>query len=408
VPAVATATAAAGTWISNPGRANAESPGQRPGLFDSGIQEESGAGALEGVDARPGAFTINAAIVAPRIPVVTNHSHEAGHRVEDPESGIRIRLFDADRTDRLMSFDEAMASQASARQMLWIDIEGEIPQQRRRALVERFELDPATARALEDPDSRPYVQLHGKYFHLRVAAEPDPEHSKPARWLDLVAGPNVVISKHADPLDFLGAINARIAADATIGELDSPEFVASVLDAIITTYHAAIDRLEDELDAFNARALSRPRANQQFAELVAIQRRIGRLRRLLTAHRELFGSLGRRDFGVGIASADPEVFLPVVSRFEGALASVESTRDVVMSSFDVLMTRTAQRTNDVMRVLTLATVLALPATITAGFLGMNLIVPLPKDDPNAFWVVMGAVLAFEAIVLGLARWRRWI
>ena len=339
---------------------------------------------------------------------MTSDKHEAGHRVPDPESGLRIRLFDADRTDRLLSFDEAVASQASARQLLWIDLEGEIPRERHLALVERFELDTATARALEDPKARPYVQLHGKHFYLRVAAEPDAEGPTPARWLDLVAGPNVVISKHAEPLEFLGAINARIAADATIGELDSPEFVASVLDAIVTRYHAAVDRMEDELDAFNARALARPRPNEQFAELVAIQGRIGRLRRLLAAHRELFGSLGRRDFGVGIASADPEVFLPVVSRFEGALASVESTRDVVMTSFDVLMTRVAQRTNDVMRILTVVTVLALPATVTAGFLGMNLIVPLPNEDPRAFWIVLGIVGLFEVAIIVVARVRDWI
>ena len=109
-----------------------------------------------------------------------------------------------------------------------------------------------------------------------------------------------------------------------------------------------------------------------------------------------------------IESADPEVFLPVVSRFDGALLSAESTRETVLSSFNVLMTRTAQRTNDVMRVLTMATVLALPATVTAGLLGMNLIIPLPNNDPGAFWVVMAMVLGVEVLMLGLARWRGWI
>ena len=77
--------------------------------------------------------------------------------------------------------------------------------------------------------------------------------------------------------------------------------------------------------------------------------------------------------------------MTVSSRFDAALAAAESGRDMVVSSFDVLMTRTAQRTNDVMRALTLFTVLGLPATITAGFLGMNVVVPVSKDDPASFW-----------------------
>jgi Mg2+ and Co2+ transporter CorA len=79
-----------------------------------------------------------------------------------------------------------------------------------------------------------------------------------------------------------------------------------------------------------------------------------------------------------------------------------------VSSFDVLMTRTAQRTNEVMRALTLVTVLGLPATITAGFLGMNVIVPVPKDDPSSFWLIAGVVVLFEIVLVVLARLKRWI
>jgi magnesium transporter len=326
----------------------------------------------------------------------------------DREDGLLIRLFDADRTDRILTFDDALAAKPSARQLLWIDVEGDIGSERRGALVDRFDFDKETAEALGEPVERPDLQLHGKHFHLRVAAEPNAEHPQRVSWLDIVSGPNLVISRHTESLQFVAAMDERIAADATIGELDSAEFVASMLDAVVTSYHAAIDRIEDELDDFDAKALGRPGTSELFKRLVGIRRRIGRLRRLLAAHREVFGSLGRRDFGHGISSADPEVFLPVSRRFEGSLASLESTREVVLGSFDILMTRTAQRTNDVMRVLTLATVMALPATITAGFLGMNVIVPVPNEDPVSFWVIVGMVLLFEVAVFATARWRGWI
>jgi len=330
---------------------------------------------------------------------------------EDPktgsEDGLRARLFDSDRTDRLLGFEDALKSRLSSRQLLWIDVQGDLDEAHLRALADRFELEPDTTEALGDWAGGPNVELHGRHFRLRIAAEPDPKRPT-APWLDIIAAPNLVISRHAEPLRFLEALNERIAADATIGELDSAEFVAGMLDAAVTTYLAAVDGIEDEIDEHDARSLAQPRSRDGIPQLVEIRRRIGRLRRLFAAHRELFASLGRPDFASGIKSADPEVFLPVVSRFDAALLSADSTRETVLSSFDVLLTRTAQRTNDVMRVLTMATVLALPATVTAGFLGMNLIVPLPKDDPNAFWVVMAAVLTFEVVVLGLARWRGWI
>lgn len=324
------------------------------------------------------------------------------------ENGIRIRLFDADRTDRSLSFDDALRARVSSRQLMWIDVEGSLSDEQREGLVERFELAPATDRALADPGGRPGVRLHGRHFVVHLAAELDAEDPRRVSWLDIVAGPNVVITQHDRPIRALGSMDERIAEDATVGVADSAEFVAAVGEAILTEYYAAIDRVEDELDEFDAKALVRNQPTGLIDGLVQIRRRIGRLRRVLAAHREVFGALGSPDFARGIEADDPQVFVPLAGRFEGVLASLESTRDAVIGSFDILMTRSGQRTNDIMRVLTVATVLAIPATVTAGFLGMNLIVPLPDDDPGAFWVVMGGILLIELGLLAIARWRGWI
>lgn len=327
----------------------------------------------------------------------------------NPESdGVRIRLFDADRTDRVLDLDEALKAKPSERQLLWIDLGGEVEPETARKLTERFDFDRGTERAIARPRSGPAVELHGEHFHVRVAAEPDPQRPEDAAWLDIAAGPNVVITRHSVPIELLDALNERIAADATIGELDSAEFVGSLLDAIVTSHHVAIDRLADELDEVDASALVHSRPERLFGRLVQIRRRIGRLRRLLADHREVFATVGNREFAKGISTADTEVFAPVAVRFEGLLASVESIREVVLGSFDILMTRTAQRTNDVMRTLTLVTVMAVPATVTAGFLGMNVVVPVPNNDPSSFWLIAGVVLVFELLVLGVARWRRWL
>ena len=328
--------------------------------------------------------------------------------VDDAENGVRIRLFDADKTDRSLSFDDALRSKVSARQLLWIDVQGSLTDDQRERLVERFELVPGTDHALAKPNGRPSVQLHGRYFRLHLAAELDPEDPRRAGWLDIVAGPNVVITQHERPVKALGSMDRRIADDATVGVADSAEFVAAVGEAILTGYYAAIDRIEDELDDFDAKALLRRQPDDLFGRLVEIRRRIARLRRVLAAHRELFGALGSPDFARGIDAEDARVFVPLAARFEGVVASLESTREAVLGSFDILMTRTGQRTNDIMRVLTVATVLAIPAAVTAGFLGMNVLVPLPTDDPGAFWLVLGIVAVIEVGLLAIARWRGWI
>ena len=72
------------------------------------------------------------------------------------------------------------------------------------------------------------------------------------------------------------------------------------------------------------------------------------------------------------------------------------------------MTRTAQRTNEIIKVLTIATVVLLPGSLVAGLLGMNLVVPLASDDPRSFWLVIGGIAGLAFVILASLRLRRWI
>ena len=82
-------------------------------------------------------------------------------------------------------------------------------------------------------------------------------------------------------------------------------------------------------------------------------------------------------------------------------------KESTFGSFDLLVARIGQRTNDVMKVLTLVTVILLPSTVLAGIMGMNFKVGL-FDLEWMFWTVLAAMLGIAVLVLSVARSRRWI
>jgi magnesium transporter len=71
------------------------------------------------------------------------------------------------------------------------------------------------------------------------------------------------------------------------------------------------------------------------------------------------------------------------------------------------MGRSAQRANDVMKALTLVSAVFLPAVVLAGVMGMNFKVAF-FDDPNNFFIVVGAMAVIAVGLLVVAKWRRWI
>ena len=88
---------------------------------------------------------------------------------------------------------------------------------------------------------------------------------------------------------------------------------------------------------------------------------------------------------------------------DAAREAKESTR----GSFDLLVARIGQRTNDIVKLLTLVTVILLPASVLAGIMGMNFKVGL-FDQTWVFWAVIGTMLSIAVLVLSVARNRHWI
>jgi Mg2+ and Co2+ transporter CorA len=87
--------------------------------------------------------------------------------------------------------------------------------------------------------------------------------------------------------------------------------------------------------------------------------------------------------------------------------AIETARDLVVGSFELFATRTAQRTNDTMRVLTFVTVLLGSLAVAAGVLGMNFDAPFFQSGAQGFWTAIAGMAIVVVAALALARWRRW-
>jgi Mg2+ and Co2+ transporter CorA len=73
----------------------------------------------------------------------------------------------------------------------------------------------------------------------------------------------------------------------------------------------------------------------------------------------------------------------------------------------VLIARTGHRTNHIMKVLTLTSVIFLPGALLAGVMGMNFKVGL-FSQPTIFYVVVAAILLIAPITVSVAKSRAWI
>jgi Mg2+ and Co2+ transporter CorA len=308
-----------------------------------------------------------------------------------------------DGTDELVDLARWNGRKIGKDELLWIDLvdgtsdEAELT---RSALG----IGDETWEALRSPAPTPSATVRGDAVEVVVLAPGREAEDRPTV-LQILTGEGWVVTNHERPIPFLEEHRERIQDQREVGLLSAVEFLAVVLSWHVDAFVQAAVQLEHDVDELDDAALRTDR--DLLRRLVSMRRRISRLRRMLIAHRGLYSDLGRPDFLNHMDEREMEAMSTVVQRLERALDGIGNAREMLIGTFDIHMTRTAQRTNDVMRVLTLASVILLPSVVLAGVMGMNFKVPL-FDNPNMFWVVIGLMVTLAVGTVVAAKWLKWL
>lgn len=330
---------------------------------------------------------------------------------EHPHARMRAVLFDADGDDRPLAPEEISRARLGDRQLLWIDIEEDQAggaDVLLATLVESLGLGDDALEILREQGEPVRLQNVGDWFLAQVVAV---EHAGQLRFcgrgLAILCGPSFVVSLHRGPLELIEQLRDRERADTRIGTLGAESFSASLLDWVVESYLRAVSDFEAAVDRLEVTLLADNVHRECLSELARLRRGASRLRRMLSPHRLVFGALARPDFRPSEDGVADRQFRALERRFERAMDAVENTRDLVVGTFEIFTTRSAERTNDTMRVLTFVTVLLGSLAVVAGALGMNFTTPFFDSGDRGFWTAIVAMLAVAVVATAIARWRRW-
>ena len=245
-------------------------------------------------------------------------------------------------------------------------------------------------------------------LHLTLQAMETDDEEPPRlerREIDLIAERNRVLTVHKGPVAALERFVASFDGETRLGALNAADLLSSLVDEVIVGYYQLAEMIESEIDDLDQRALHGRPKDDVLGGIVSLRRRIGLIRRTLAPHREALATLARPEMRVEETVGQP--WPGLLDRLEGALAAIDGARDSLLGTYDVHIGRVAQRANDVMKTLTLLSAILLPAVVLAGIMGMNFAVPFFEETAN-FYIVVAAMAAMAAGILGAARWRGWI
>jgi magnesium transporter len=301
-------------------------------------------------------------------------------------------LFDRDQVEHLEDIADR-PSRLNRGKLLWVDVDRE-SEEDAAEVAEAFGLDTRTQACLASSAERAVFHDHGGYIHVTTYA-PNPDDEGDLIALECVVSQNWVVTAHNEPIPVLQEFADRVSGSGDTGSLDGPGFLAALLEWVLGSYSAAFERIEQRLEEFDIQAMrGEGDADHDIERLIEMRKEVGKLRRALAAHRTALVSLTHPELEALGDNKSGERFESLLSRFESTVQEARDARD-------------GHRTNEIMKVLTLTSVILLPGALIAGVMGMNFKVGL-FDQTVLFWVVLALIVAIAPITIAAAKQRQWI
>lgn len=219
--------------------------------------------------------------------------------------------------------------------------------------------------------------------------------------VDAFCGRDHLVTVHAGESTLLEKLRQR-AAQERCARPDRIFYL--LLDLIVDEYQPVLDEIAEEISNIEDAVLERP-SPDMLASIFSLKRKLIEFRRVAGSMREVVNALMRREGGLMGDDLDPYL-RDVYDHLVRTAEFIETYRDLLTGALDIYLSAVANRTNEVMKVLTIYGTIALPLVIITGFFGMNLKLPW-ADNPHATQYTLGLMVISTVLVLAYFRAKRW-
>ncbi len=251
----------------------------------------------------------------------------------------------------------------------WINVTGLADVDRIEAIGEQFGLHPLALEDVVNTSQRPKVEEFGDTCFVIARMTSDVQEMG-IEQLGMFVGKGYVLTFQERPGDCLDPVRARIRRGSGRIRGSGPDYLAyAILDAVVDFYFPVLDAISDRLEGIEEHVLGDP-ARQTASALQGTKHGLLALRRAVAPLRDALGTLLREP----PALFGRETLLYLRDCHDHAvqvLELIESYRELGTSLMDSYRTTLGNRTNDIMKVLTIIATIFIPLSFIAGLYGMN-------------------------------------
>ena len=318
-----------------------------------------------------------------------------------PTGATNLKLIAYDK-DHLLERDHVRLEELDALikpgQVTWLEVEGLGDEAVLRGLAERLHLHPLALADIVNIGQRPKAEAYGE-VELVICRQASARGADfDLEQTSLVFTRDAVISFHEGARDVFEPVRERLRRGSLVRAMGADYLAYALIDVLIDGYYPVVESLGTQLETLEDRVSGRPH-HADLGEIHRVRRELLTLVRMVHQQRDAVSALMRADHPV--VSDAVRVYLRDSLDHATQISDVlDSFREIAMGLMEIYHSSVSQRTNEIIKVLTILSSIFIPLTFIVGVYGMNF-----QHMPELAWQY-GYPLAW-AIMLSVAGGLLW-
>lgn len=248
------------------------------------------------------------------------------------------------------------------------------------------------------------------FFSVKSILAADESNSIDIEQLSFILKENVLLSFQEKKGDLFTLVRERIRTKVgSVRKKDSGFLLYALLEAVMENFFISLDSMEDGIEM----VLTESRASYRQNTLVVIERfseQLNAIKRAILPLRDVLHNLKsqREEKSIKFIGMSNFLFfsrlhykaLELLDQVEYNLTKLDSATNYFFSS-------QSHRMNEIMKVLTIVSVIFIPLTFIVGVYGMNFENMPELSAPNGYFITLGGMFLLVLIMIAFFKWKKW-
>ncbi|SHF39324.1 magnesium/cobalt transporter CorA [Pedobacter caeni] len=247
----------------------------------------------------------------------------------------------------------------------WIDIHDPSTEEFAE-IAEKYKLHPALVNDCLQPDHLPKYERMENYSFIifRIHSDNDVAEADTVQLMThkiaIFYGEKFILTIHRRKLDLFERLIELVQSEKCS---NSTELLNSLISACLNTYESPLSKLSKSVDYYEEIVFLRPKKIPLLKGLYYLKRKVDLLKRMLILSFEIIDAIDSKDGDVNTRDIRDQ-YVKFQNMFDALAENIHQLLAIYFSA-------SSQKTNEIMRVLTIFSVFFMPLTFIVGVYGMN-------------------------------------